>query len=293
MVLLPLKEKELFVSFLESNSNRASEYTIHHEFSEHSARESAKDVHAISEYIEKVGNTLTESFIEKPFQNLVTGESNDVMYHHNISCIVKGTSLFENFRKDRLQTRDVLLFDRLKRCGPSKTVTHKVDHKVYDIEKETLLAMRYVEYAYCRDFPLKELLATEITSKPFFLVDKEGRLKKPEKHLLGKELLKYMKEDLKSYPPISDCVVIDFMAFVYTLTSNSLQSEGKDVTFGHAANILLQKFLKMGANTNSIHIAFDIYNESSIKSDEHTRRTGKKSAVIIPLQVSFKNSLLI
>ena len=92
-----------------------------------------------------------------------------------------------------------------------------------------------------------------------------------------------MKEDLKSYPPISDCVVIDFMAFVYTLTSKSLQSEGKDVTFGHAANILLQKFLKMGANTNSIHIAFDIYNESSIKSDERTRRTGKKSAVIISI----------
>ena len=60
------QEKELFVSFLESNSNRESEYTIHHEFTEHSARESAKDVHAISEYIEKVGNTLTESFIEKP-----------------------------------------------------------------------------------------------------------------------------------------------------------------------------------------------------------------------------------
>ena len=64
------KGKELFVSYLENNANRATEYSIYYEFSQHSAKESSKDVVRIIDSSNKVGNTLGENFIGKLFQNL-------------------------------------------------------------------------------------------------------------------------------------------------------------------------------------------------------------------------------
>ena len=62
-----------------------------------------------------------------------------------------------------------------------------------DIE-ETIKALMYVEYACYCGFIAEELLLHEITSSAFFLVDKDGFLKKSTKSQLESELLKLCPE---------------------------------------------------------------------------------------------------
>ena len=275
------QEKQLFISHLENDSHRSSEYSIHHEFSKHSAVESAKDVNNITKYIETLGSTLTKDFFGKPFQNLVTGEINDIMFQHNLSCITKGSSLFNTLKKDRMDTKKVLLTDPIKKFMPPKEAK-PTERKIYDIQKETLLALQYIEYAQCRESQDKTVLAHELTPKPFFLVDREGLLRKSDKYLLQKTLIQYLDKDITSGYPSSDCLMIDFMANVYTVTAERLQMQETEVTFGHVANLLL-KFSKLGATSKSIHILFDIYKDSSIKNTKRSRRSGKKSAVNVTI----------
>ena len=71
------------------------------------------DVNKITDFIDIVGNTLTKEYFGKPFQNLVTGEANDVMYKYNLSRITKGSSLFEVYKKERLETKKVDLMDKI------------------------------------------------------------------------------------------------------------------------------------------------------------------------------------
>ena len=157
--------------------------------------------------------TLQSSFNERPFQNIATGQSDKAMFHHNLTCIEKGTLLLRAYRKDRLETKLIQLFVPIKRYPlPKEPTTEKL--KIYDVEKETLLAVQYIEYGHCREFTAKDVLLYELTSLSFFLVDKMVCLKKREKHRLGKELRDVLKEDTGAYPPASNCLVIDFMAFI-------------------------------------------------------------------------------
>ena len=137
-----------------------------------------------------------------------------------------------------------------------------------------------IEYGRHRGFLAEELLIHEITRSAFFLVDKDGYVKKSIKSELGTELLKLCPDvDPKELttPPTKACV-IDFMAMVRKVPFKKLEPPVK--TFNDLAVSLTKMIVNAGCNSNEIHIVFDTYKEDSIKNAERKRR-GKSNEMIV------------
>jgi len=90
-----------------------------------------------------------------------------------------------------------------------------------DIKDEMIKALMFIEYGCHRGFTIEELLQHEITKSAFFLVDKDGYLRKSVKSQLGTELLKLCPLVDKKGPetsPQTHAIIIDFMALVRKVT---------------------------------------------------------------------------
>ncbi len=77
--------------------------------------------------------------------------------------------------------------------------------------------MEYGCHGGSRGFTVEELLQYEITNSAFFLIDKDGYLRKSVKSQLGTELLKLcplVEKKGAETSPHTHAIVIDFMAFV-------------------------------------------------------------------------------
>ena len=63
----------------------------------------------------------------------------------------------------------------------------------FDPKAETITAMKFIEYAGHRGYPIEELLKYEIAPTAFYLLDKDGMMKKPNKSELVKELMENLQ----------------------------------------------------------------------------------------------------
>ena len=129
--------------------------------------------------------------------------------------------------------------------------------------------MMYVEYARHRGFTVEDLLLHEITSLAFFLVDKDGFLKKSTKSPLGSELLKLCPQidpKERETTPWTNAYIIDFMALVRKVYLKKLEPPVK--IFHDLALALTGIITNTACNCEEIHIVFYTYKEDSIKNME-------------------------
>ena len=151
-----------------------------------------------------------------------------------------------------------------------------------DIKDETIKALMFIEYGCHRGFTVEELLQHEITNSAFFLVDKDGYLRKSAKSQLGTELLKLCSQiDIKGpdTPSQTHAIIIDFMALVRKVSLKKLDPPIK--TFHDFAIALIFMVTKAGGNCDEIHIIFETYREDSIKHAERERRGKSKNMVVL------------
>ena len=107
-----------------------------------------------------------------------------------ICCIKEGRNACAKFINNRLRKRSVSIhttISKIKLTSPKTTLN--LDSKA-DVKDETIKALMFIEYGCHRGFTVEELLQHEITNSAFFLVDKDGYLRKSVKSQLGTELLK-------------------------------------------------------------------------------------------------------
>ena len=89
-------------------------------------------------------------------------------------------------------------------------------NKKIDIKKETISAVRNIDYARLRDYSIAELLRYELTSTAFFLM-KDGYLGKSKKSELVREIEKSLEVVSTADVSRNDnmtVITIDFMAYI-------------------------------------------------------------------------------
>ena len=200
-----------------------------------------------------------------------------------LSCKEIGGNAFTEFFENRLRSKKVSInatISKVKYSSPQvlKHSTTKTD--------KTIKALMFIEYGRHRGFLVEELLTHEITRSAFFLVDKDGYLKKGVKLQLGTELLKLCPDvDPKELttPPPTKAYIIDFMAMVRKIRFKKLEPPVK--TFNALAVSLTKMIVKTGCNSNEIHLVFDTFKEHSIKNAERKRR-GKSNEMIVMDSIS-------
>ena len=94
--------------------------------------------------------------------------------------------------------------------------------------------MKYNKYATFRDYDIKEVLKFEITYVPFYLINiDDGSLKYSSKSLISTKLLEQLSVKPSLDTPLSNCVIIDFMAYARKVPKNKINEKGGNLlTFG-------------------------------------------------------------
>ena len=175
-----------------------------------------------------------------------------------LGCKEIGVNAFTEFVENRLRDKKVSIhstISKIKYSSP-QVLTHSTSKA--DIKDKTIKALMCIEYGRHRGFLAEELLIHEITRSAFFLVDKDGYVKKSIKSEVGTELLKLCPDvdpkELTTPPPTKACV-IDFMAMVRKVPFKKLEPPVK--TFNDLAVSLTKMIVNAGCNSNEIHIVFD------------------------------------
>ncbi|KAF3848107.1 hypothetical protein F7725_021135 [Dissostichus mawsoni] len=258
------------------------ELSLHHAFNPSTATKIVMMVQDIEEYLQKVCSPLQDQVALK---NVLTGEIvTNVNVDKLLCCLTEGSAACAKFIDDRLRNRSISIhstISRIKFRSP-KTIL-KLTSKA-DIKDETIKALKFIEYGCHRGFTLEELLQHEITNSAFFLVDKDGYLRKSAKSQLGAELLKLCPLIDKKGPqtsPKTHAAIIDFMALVRKVPLKKLHPPVK--TFHDFAIALTSMVTKAGNNCDEIHIVFDTYREDSIKNGERERRGKSKDMVVLDI----------
>ncbi len=204
--------KDQYVDLLKRNDDIQGELSLHHEFNSNTATSIIGMVKDIEEYLLNVCSLLQDQVALK---NILTGEVvTSVNVQKLLSCIEEGNIAYTKFISERLQKKALSIhatITKIRFVSPKATLN--LDSKA-DIKGETIKALMYIEYGCHRGFTIEEF-HHEITNSVFFLVDKEGYLRKSTKSQLGIELLKLcplLDEKGPAASPQTDAIVIDFMA---------------------------------------------------------------------------------
>jgi hypothetical protein len=274
-------KKDQYVDLLEMKKDDVEgELTLHHDFNPSTASKTVEMVEDITQYLLKVSNPLQDQVVLK---NILTGETVvNINIDKLLLCLKEGSSACAKFIDERLRNRSKSIHSTINKIKfASPKATFNVVSKV-DIKEETIKALMFIEYGCHRGFAVEELLQHEITNSAFFLVDKNGYLKKPTKSQLGTELLKLCPLIDKKGPetsPRTHAIIIDFMAFVRKIPLKKLDPPVK--TFHDFALALTSMVTKAGHNSDEIHVVFDIYRKDSIKNGERDRRGKSKDMVVL------------
>ena len=151
-----------------------------------------------------------------------------------------------------------------------------ISNKKIDIKKETISAIRNIDYARLRKYSIHKLLHYELKSTSFFLT-KDRFLRKSTKSDLTREIEKNL---IKTSPPDvpqddePSMIVIDFMAYARKVPVKKLKLK----TYGDFVKKLWNTFSYLSRYCNRIDIIFDLYLQHSIKQFERDRR-GKHDAI--------------
>ena len=182
-------EKAQFLSFLRDRCllHQTSEYehNIHHDFAEVSTQKNQEFVKQIVAYIVERGNPFDVKNCN--ISNIVTGKLFDATQaDHILNCIVKGESSYQEFRNKRIIEKSKNLNDTIPKMSSKKV--NPVSKRL-DINKESLAALKQIDYARVRSYCVQRLLTYELADTSYFLT-KDGFLRKPEKSELVREIEK-------------------------------------------------------------------------------------------------------
>ena len=218
-------------------------------------------------------------------KNILTGEIvTSVKVDKLICCIKEGCNACAKFINERLKRRSVSIHSTISKVKfKSPKTTLNLDIKA-DIKDETIKALMFIECMCHRGFTIEELLQHEIIKSAFFLVDKDGYLRKSAKSQLETELLKLCPLVDKMGPdtsPQTHAIVIDFMALVRKVTLKKFEPPVK--TFNDFAIALTSIITNGGHKYDEIHVIFDNHREDSIKNKERERRGKSKELVVVDL----------
>lgn len=281
-------EKDQYVSFMKNitHSNEDSdELNLHHDFNKSSAIKNSKQVHLLAEYLKTIVNPFKSG--NKLINVVNQQELPYVETRHLLDCLDFGEKLFEEFIYERLELKTVSIFSKIstKNVAKVKDVTSQLPKPVpkepsKDVENNK--ATRYLEYAVSRGKTHEYMLQFPITSKPFFLMNREGTELENADHKseLAIALLKkidtgdiIVPSDMEppGCPAVpTNAVVIDFMGVIRSLTS--VETMGLK-TFGDLFEKLLSMAHSYGRMSSQIHIIMESYRTISIKSAMRRKRT--------------------
>ena len=257
------------------------ELSLHHDFNQSTATKISDMVEEIDKYLRKVCGSMLD---QDTLKNVVTGKIvTKVNVDMLLRCIQEGTDAYAKFVQDRLRSKTTSIHSTISRVKlkTSKKTSRSISK--LDIKEETIKALMYVEYARHRGFTVEDLLLHEITSSAFFLVDKDGFLKKSTKSQLGSELLKLCPQidpkERETTPWTNAYIYNRFMALVRKVPLKKLEPPVK--TFHDLALALTGIITNTACNCEEIHIVFDTYKEDSIKNVERKRRGKSKQMVVL------------
>ena len=277
-------KKDEYVQLLKMQDDVDGELSVHHDFNRSSANKIKELVQQIKGYLQKVCSPFLDLV---KLKNVVTGE---IVFKVDVdkllSCKEIGGNAFTEFVENRLRNKKVSIHATISKIKYSSPQVLKHSTTKTDIKGETIKALMFIEYGRHRGFLVEELLTHDITRSAFFLVDKDGYVKKSIKSQLGTELLKLCPDvDPKELttPPPTKAYIIDFMAMVRKIPFKKLEPPVK--TFNDLAVSLTKMIVKTGCNSNEIHLVFDTYKEDSIKNAE-TKRRGKSNEMIVMDSIS-------
>lgn len=273
-------KKDEYVDLLKTKDDDQGELSLHHDFNPSTTTLMVTMVQEIKEYLLKVCNPLKD---QANLKNVITGEIvTNVEVSKLVSCLKDGSTAYAKFIDDRLKERSLSIHATISKIKYVPPKTASVEIKT-DVKGETIKALMFIEYGCHRGFTMDELLQHEITNSSFFLVDKDGYLRKSVKSQLGTELLKLCplvdKRGPETSPP-THAMVIDFMALVRKVPLKKLNPPVK--TFHDFAATLMSMITRVGQNCDAeIHIVFDSYREDSIKNAERKRRGKNKEMIVL------------
>ena len=175
----------------------------------------------------------------------------------------EGEENYNEFRQASLIDKTKKLMDPITKVR--KIRKHSAPNRKIDIKKETMMAIRNIDYARLRNYSISDLLCYELTSTSFFITQDDGYLQKSEKSELTREIEKKLET-----PPSLDVpkgntpsiVAIDFMAYARRIHVAKLKLK----TFGEFVMHLWQTFwFSFSRNCSRMDIIFDLYLDQSIK----------------------------
>ena len=273
-------KKDQYVQLLKMEDVEG-ELSLHHDFNQSTATTISDMVEEIDKYLRKVCGSMLD---QDTLKNVVTGKIvTEVNVDMLLRCIQEGTDAYAKFMQDRLRSKTTSIHSTISRVKlkTSKKTSRSISK--LDINEETIKALMYVEYARHRGFTVEDLLLHEITSSAFFLVDKDGFLKKSTKSQLGSELLKLCPQidpkERETTPWTNAYIYNRFMALVRKVPLKKLEPPVK--TFHDLALALTGIITNTACNCEEIHIVFDTYKEDSIKNGERKRRGKSKQMVVL------------
>ena len=272
-------KKDQYVHLLKMQEDVEGELSLHHDFNQSTAKKISTMVQEIDAYLRQVCGSM---LYQDALKNVVTGEIvTEVNVDLMLRCMKEGSDAYAKFIQDRLRSKTTSIHSTISRMKLTASKKTSRSTSKLDIKEETIKALMYVEYARHRGFTAEEVLLHEITSSAFFLVDKDGFLKKSTKSQLGSELLKLCPEinpKEQDTGPSTNAYIIDFMALVRKVPLKKLEPPVK--TFHDLALALTAMITNIARNCEEIHIVFDTYKEDSIKNVERKRR-GKFTQMVV------------
>ena len=181
--------------------------------------------------------------------------------------------MYSEYKKLRLQDKTLGIFSAIHRTKNVTTEESTADFIVsVNAKKETEAVQRFISYAETRNFSLDELFKYELTNVPLFLFGETGLFKKSDKSELSRQLLGMLKSSPLKTAPVSNALIIDFMAYCRKVAVKKLGLENYDKFAEH----ILTMFLSLGSSSDEIHIIFDIF-QDSFKNYERIRRLQSKT----------------
>ena len=249
--------------------NKDNEYTVHHEFSQTLTEGDEEYVEQIVTYTAERNNPFDTSITTK-VTNIVTGkEVNKETSSFFINCIKKGEENYKEFRQARLIDKTEKIMDPTTKV--LKIRKHSEPKKKIDIKKETIMAIRNIDYARLRNYSISDLLCYELTSASFFLTQDDGYLRKSEKS----ELTRQIEKKLETPPSLDvpkfntpSMVAIDFMAYARKIPVAKLKLK----TFGKFVMHLWQTVCFLSKNCSRMDIISDLYLDQSMKEYKLNRQ---------------------
>ena len=231
-------EKAKFTKYLHELCSLNDEYTLHHEFSQSLIEADEECVVQIGNYIAERNNPFDTSSVTK-LTNLVTGkEMDEETSSFLLACVKTGEDNYNRLRKARLTDKKEKLFDPITKV--CKMLKNSATTKKADVKKETISAIRNIDYSRERNYSISDLLCYELTSTSFLLTQ-DGFFRKSPKSELASEIEK--KLDTPPPPDVprdseSCMIAIDFMAYARKVAVSKLMLK----TFGDFVKHLWQTF---------------------------------------------------